>query len=44
MVNSRMLSWDNVEHLAAVGLLMPPFQATVNPSLVGKELQSNQTP
>lgn len=39
MVNSRMLSWDNVEHLAAVGLLMPPFLATVNPSLVGKELQ-----
>lgn len=41
MVNSRVLSLENVEHLAAVGLLMPPFQATVNP---GKNFQEFYAP
>lgn len=42
MVNSKMLYFikDNMDQLSSAGLLLPPFLANVNPSLVRKELQT----
>ena len=41
MVNKEVLSFleSNMDELVEAGLLMPPFLASVNPSLVRRKLQ-----